>query len=103
MSKLINRLHLYPNQEIAKIEFRDTAKLFEAGKYGVAKIIVSDLVIECQGIRLQFRGIHDLDIFLRGRILDKVVSYTSLSKIEEMEILQRLTQSKILRPFEYDF
>ena len=38
MSKLINRLHLYPTRDIAKIEFAKAIDIFKNGKFGPFEI-----------------------------------------------------------------
>lgn len=98
----LRRFHIYPNHHIAILEFKEALKKFSKN-YGPVAHKLSNLTITCQGIELRFRGKHDFESFIRGRMLDKVVSYTTLTKEEEMHVRISLLRSKVLKPFTYSW
>jgi hypothetical protein len=98
-NKMIYRLQLYPNHEIAKREYQRVKSILGNTD---KQYINPELIIIQPNIKIQYRGIHDLERFLRGRLIDKVISYTHLSNSQEMAIQERLILSKETRPLEYN-
>ena len=95
---MIYRLHLYPNHEIAKREYHRVKAIL--GNHQT-QYIIPELIILQPNIKIQYRGIHDLESFLRGRLIDKVIAYTQLNHSQETALYERLILSKEKNPLEY--
>jgi len=95
---MIYRLHLYPNHEIAKREYQRIKSILGNTDN---QYIIPELIILQPNIKIQYRGIHDLESFLRGRLIDKVISYTHLNHSQEIAVKERLLLSKEKTPLEY--
>ena len=95
------RLHIFPNQEIAKAAFRNAKEKIK--DWPDVTVRDSELRFEGQGITMTFRGSHDLETYLRGRPLDRVVVDERVKLTRETEDLIRiaLLGSKVLKPFEF--